>query len=136
MLSDKLTGYLLIWILCILLGINISKVTYKLNKKYFLIALLGPMVAAIFPYKEASGDLLSNLHEISAYISFFVTILMTYFNIENYKFISIKKANLLKISFSFILLITVILFLNSNGVLGYQETLLLSGVLIINQMMS
>lgn len=132
MLSSTLIGYIGIWILCILLSINISTITYKYNKKLLIISLIGPLLAAIFPYKEGVGDLFSSLHEIMAYISFSIVNIISFLNYYKYQLIYSKKGSNLIIIYLLIFGIDLILFLNSMGALAYEQLILLSTILVIN----
>lgn len=136
MITYTLKGYIIVFILCILLSINISNSTYIHNRKYLCIAVLGPIIGCIFPFKENAGNLLSNIHEICAYISFISVNVITYLNITKYKLINSKKGNILFWVYLWALLIDVLFFLSINGVRGFEETLLLSVIVAINYLIS
>lgn len=134
MLADNPKGYLFVFLLCLILGINIYRTSKELKIKKAYLAFVGPLIAAIFPFKENSGDILSNMHEICAYISFGLTIFMTYINIEKYKLYNFKRGRYLNYFYTITLLVTILLYIQSGGVVAYEETLLLSVTVIINEM--
>ena len=132
MLSSNLHGYIAVWLLCILLAINISTIIYKYNKNLLIISLIGPLLAAIFPYQEGIGDIFSNLHEILAYVSFAIVNIISFLNYYKYYMINYKKGKNYLILYLCIFGIDLILFLNSMGALAYEQFLLLSTILILN----
>lgn len=132
MLSSSLPGYIGVWILCILLAINISSITLKYNKKLLLISIIGPVLAALFPYKEGVGDVFSNLHELLAYVSFVIVNAVSFLNYYKYYLINLKKGKNYLILYLFIFGIDLVLYLNSMGALAYEQLILLSTILIIN----
>lgn len=132
MLSSSPLGYIGVWILCVLLSINISVITQKYNKNLILISLIGPILAAIFPYQEGVGDLFSNLHELLAYVSFSIVNIISLLNYYKYSLIYYKKGKNYLILYLFVIGIDLVLYLNSMGALAYQQLILLSTILIIN----
>ncbi len=132
MYTNTLKGYITIFLLCILLGVNFSNTTYVLNKKYFLIALLGPIIGCIFPFDLANRNIISNLHEVCAYISFFSVLFITYTNINKYKLYDYKKANILEKMFIIVFVLDVLIYLKLFGVTSIQEFILLSVSLLMH----
>lgn len=132
MYTNTLKGYIVTFLSCILLGINFSNATYVLNKKYFLIALLGPIIGCVFPFDMANRNIISNLHEACAYVSFFSVLFITYININKYKLNNYKKANILEKIFIIVFVLDGLIYLKLFGVTSIQEFILLSTSLLIH----
>ena len=132
MYTNTIRGYLSIFILCILLGVNLANTTYVFNKKYLLIALLGSIIGCIFPFDLANRNLVSNLHELCAYVSFFSVLFITYTNINKFKLYDYKKANILEKVFIIVFVLDGLIYLKLFGVTSIQEFVLLSTSLLIH----
>ncbi len=132
MYTNTVGGYIAIFLLCILLSINLANITYLLNRKYLYIAILGPVIGCIFPFDETNRNILSNLHEICAYISLFFVLFITFINIYKYKAYNFKKANIIEKLFIMVFLVDGIIYLNSFGVTSIQEFILLTTSLLIH----
>ena len=132
MYTNTLKGYIAIFLLCVLLGVNFSNTTYVLNKKYFFIALLGPIIGCVFPFDLANRNIISNLHEVCAYISFFSVMFITYTNINKFKLYDYKKANILEKIFIIVFVLDGLIYLKLFGVTSIQEFILLSVSLLIH----
>ncbi len=132
MYTSTLKGYLIVFVLCILLGINFANTTYKLNRKYLLIALLGPIVGCVFPFDSLNRNLISNLHELCAYISFFSLMFISYANINKFKLYAYKKAKILERIFIVVFIADGLIYLKLFGVTSIQEFILLSASLLIH----
>lgn len=132
MYTNTIRGYLSIFILCILLGVNLANTTYVFNKKYLLIALLGSIIGCIFPFDSANRNLVSNLHELCAYVSFFSVLFITYTNINKFKLYNYKKANILEKIFIIVFVLDGLIYLKLFGVTSAQELILLSTSLLIH----
>lgn len=123
----------MVFILCILLSINLANTTYLLNKKYTILALIGPIIGCIFPYFKDTGNLLSNIHEICAYISFGIVMFINLSNINRYKVYNYKRGILIERLFIIIFILDGLIYLKLLGVTSIQETILLSTILIIQE---
>ncbi len=132
MYTNNIKGYLIIFILCIILGLGFSNTTYLLNKRYALLAFLGPIIGCIFPFNVDNRNIISNLHEICAYISLFSVLFITYININKYKIYNYKKGNILGKLFIIIFILDGLIYLKLLGVTSIQEFILLSTSLIIH----
>lgn len=132
MYTNNIKGYLIIFILCIILGLSFSNTTYLLNKRYALLAFLGPIIGCIFPFNISNRNIISNLHEICAYISLFSVLFITYININKYKIYNYRKANILEKLFFIIFILDGLIYLKLLGVTSIQEFILLSTSLIIH----
>lgn len=132
MYTDNLKGYILIFILCLLLSINFMNDTYLIDKKKMFVALLAPIVGCIFPYRANTGDILSNLHEICAYVSLGLTLYITFNNLEKYKSHNYKIAKNLELLLIIIFLVDGILYLDNFHVASIHETILLIPILLIH----
>ena len=132
MYSCNIKGHIFLFILCFLLGINLADTTYLLNKKKTMIAFVAPLVGTIFPYKAYSGDLFSNMHEICAYISFFLTVYVTLINIEKYKIYDFNKAILIRNIFIFIFMFDGLIYFYFLSVKAIEEFILLLTIVLID----
>lgn len=132
MYTDNIKGYILVFILCILLGINFLNDTYLIDKKKTIIALFAPIIGCVFPYQAHTGNLLSNLHEICAYISLGLTLYITFNNLEKYKSYNYKIASNLEKLLIIIFLVDGILYLDNFHVASIHETILLIPILLIH----
>lgn len=132
MYTSNLKGYLIVFILCILLGLNFLNDTYLIDKKKTFIALIAPIVGCLFPYRAHTGNLLSNLHEICAYLSLGLTLYIIFNNLEKYKSYNYKVASNLERLLILIFLIDGILYLDNFHVASFHETFLLIPILIIH----
>ncbi len=132
MYTNTIKGYILVIILCVLLGINLLNVTYLLNKKYSFIALFGPIIGGLLPFNIDNRDFLSNLHEILAYVSLFSVLFITFTNINKFKLYDYKKANLLEKIFIIIFILDGFIYLKLFGVTSIQEFILLTTSLLIH----
>lgn len=132
MYTSTIKGYILVFGLCILLGINFLNDTYLIDKKKSIIALLAPIVGCIFPYRAHVGDILSNLHEIFAYLSLGLTLYITFNNLEKYKSYNYKIAKNLETLLIVIFLIDGILYFDNFHVASIHETILLIPILLIH----
>lgn len=132
MYTSSIKGYLIVFLLCILLGINFVNTTYLLNKRYTLLALLAPIVGGIFPFNINNRGVVSNIHEICAYISLFLVLFITYININKYKIYNYEKANTLEKLFIIIFILDGLIYLKLLGVTSIQEFILLTTSLIIH----
>ncbi len=132
MYTNTIKGYILVIILCVLLGINLLNVTYLLNKKYSFIAFFGPIIGGLLPFNIDNRDFLSNLHEILAYMSLFSVLFITFTNINKFKLYDYKKANLLEKIFIIIFILDGFIYLKLFGVTSIQEFILLTTSLLIH----
>ena len=131
MMSGDFYGYLFVMGLSIVLGLSLYKTSIILKKKSIL-CLLAPLVASIFPYVEGRGDFFSNMHEIFAYMSLGLILYVTYINIINYRFFSLKKsAYCLKI-LGITIFIDTIYYFDSFRVYSIHELILLSVIILIH----
>ncbi len=132
MYSGNIKGHICLIILCLLLGINLAETTYLFDKKKAIVAFIAPLIGSIFPYRAYSGDLFSNMHEICAYVSFFLTMYITLMNIEKYKTYNFKKAILIRNIFIFIFLFDGMIYLYFLGVKAIEEFILLVPIILIH----
>ena len=132
MFSCNIKGHILLFILCFLLGLNLAFTTYLLNKKKTMIAFVAPLIGSVFPYRANSGDLFSNMHEVCAYISFFLTMYITLTNIEKYKTYNFKKAIMIRNIFIFIFIFDGMIYFYFLGVKAIEEFILLLTIVLIH----
>ena len=132
MLSSDPKGHLLVLVLTVLLGFDIANVTYIMNRRFFPIALSGPLLSAVFPYTAGSGDMFSGLHEILAYVSFAVTVMMTFLNLWKYSFYDQARGRKLMQVFMVILTVDAFMFMETMGAVAIEQFILLSTVVLIH----
>ena len=135
MLSSSFGGYAAVFCMCILLSFNLYTVTGQYNRKYILLAVLGPIIGALFPYTSGRGDLFSNLPEICAYISFSLVNIVCLLNIYKYRLKNERKGRIMMSIFLGIFVIDAFLFMDSMGAVAYEQFILLSTVLIISYLL-
>lgn len=131
MMTSNLRGYILVFGLCILLCLNLANTTYLLNKRYLFLSF-GPIIGCLLPYKAYSGDTISNLHEVCAYIAFFFSLANILINLFKYKIYNSKKADILITIYTLVFFITAYMYFKTAGVVGIEEYLLLTATIIIN----
>ncbi len=131
MFSKEVKGHLILIVFCLILGINLANTTFLLDKNKTLLALISPLIASIFPYRN-NGDLSSNLHEICAYISFGLVMFITLNNISKYKTYNYKKASIIEEIFIFVFILDGLIYLKLLGVTSIQEFILLTMIIIIH----
>ena len=134
MMSSSFLGYISIFGLCIFLSLSFIFPTLELSKKHWYLAL-GPIVGCLFPYTANKGDLLSNIHEVCAYISFGMCVLLMIINIYHFQQKTFHKRKTLLNIFTIILFLDAVLYLETMGVVGLEEFILLSTMVIINDYM-
>ena len=130
MMSGNFYGYLFVMSLSILLGLSLYKTSAVLKKS--ILCLLAPLVASIFPYVEGRGDILSNLHEVCAYLSLGLILYVTYFNIINYRMYSLKKSNYCLKILGITIFIDTIYYFDSFRVYSIHELIILSVIILIH----
>ena len=130
MMSGDFCGYLFVMGLSIVLGLSLYKTSAVLKKS--ILCLLAPLVASIFPYVEGRGDILSNLHEVCAYLSLGLILYVTYFNIINYRMYSLKKSNYCLKILGITIFIDTIYYFDSFRVYSIHELILLSVIILIH----
>lgn len=131
MMSGSFCGYLFVMGLSIVLGLSLYKTSIILKKKSIL-CLLAPLVASIFPYVEGKGDIFSNMHEVFAYLSLGLILYVTYKNIVNYRFFSLKKSNYCLKILVITIFIDTIYYFDSFRVYSIHEFILLSVIILIH----
>ena len=135
MLSGSTGGYLFVMMLTVLLGAVMAEVTHMLNRRFFFVALFGPLLSAVFPYVQGKGDLYSGLHEILAYVSFAATVFITLLNIWRYSFYDYKRGRVMMTAFIIILFIDAVLFLETMGAVAIEQFILLSAVVSVHYLL-
>ena len=132
MLSSSFGGHLAVFLMCVLLSLNLAAVTGRYNRRYVFLAVAGPLIGALFPYTANSGDLLSNLHEVCAYISFSLVNIVCFLNIYRYRMQHTRKGLILMNLFLAVFVIDAFLFMDSMGAVAYEQFILLGVILIIS----
>lgn len=131
MMSGNFYGYLFVMGLSILLSLCLYKTSIILKKKNIL-CLLAPLVASIFPYVEGRGDIFSNMHEVCAYLSLGLILYVSYKNIVNYRYFSLKKSNYCLNILLITIFIDTVYYFDSFRVYSIHELILLSVIIIIH----
>lgn len=131
MMSGNFYGYLFMMGLSILLGLSLYKTSVVLKKKSIL-CILAPLVASIFPYVEGRGDIFSNMHEVCAYLSLGLILYVSYKNIVNYRYFSLKKSNYCLNILLITIFIDTVYYFDSFRVYSIHELILLSVIIIIH----
>ncbi len=132
MYTSTIKGYLIVLLLGLLLSMCFANTTYLLNKKYIALSFLAPIIGCVFPFYVDNRNLISNLHEICAYISLFSVLFITFVNINKYKIYNYKIGNILEKLFIIIFILDGLIYLKLLGVTSIQEFILLATSLLIH----
>lgn len=131
MMTSSLFGYIVVFVQCVLLSLDMGN-TISLIKRRNIFLAIGPIVGCLLPYSAYSGDLVSNMHEVLAYVSFGLTIMCTFISINDFKTIDYKKGKIIGEVFVIVLVVDGMLYLSTNGVVGIEEYLLLVTIVVID----